>query len=178
MKALAKQTVNVFSEVRQQGNVMMLGRGDWEPLISIVDSGATVPVAPASIGRGYETRQGDAAKAGVTYAQADGTELPNLGEKVMAVVTQEGTLRGYCTQLADIIHALQSVRALTKSNHSVMFDADGSFVMNKLTGEYNIIDDDGVNYLMKQWIVPPDQLPAVMEQAANAHEMDFHGQAS
>ena len=97
MKALAKQMVNVFSEVRQHGNVMTLGQGDWEPLVSIVDSGATVPVAPASIGRGYETIQGAAAKAGVTYAQADGTEIPNLGEKMMAVVTHEGTLRGYCT---------------------------------------------------------------------------------
>ena len=82
----------------------------------------------------------------------------------MAVVTQEGTSRGYCTQLADITHALQSVRALTKSNHFVGFDADGSFVLNKLTGEYNAIEDDGVNYLMKQWIVLPDQLLALMEQ--------------
>ena len=58
------------------------------------------------------------------------------------------------------------------------FDADGSFVLNKLTGKYNAIEDDGVNYLMKQWIVPPDQLLALMEQTAHAHETGFRGQAS
>jgi hypothetical protein len=112
----------------------------------------------------------------VTYAQADGTELPNLGEKVMAVMTQEGTLRGYKTQLADVTHALQSVRALLKSKHSVIFDDEGSYIFNKVTGEYNQILDDGINYLMQQWIVPPDQVQMVMQNLRN--EADFGRQGS
>ena len=147
MKDVAKQMVAMFTEVRQKGEaaIMSLGTGEWEPLISIIDSGSTVPVAPLAVGRGYPVIEGAAKRAGVCYAQADGTELPNLGEKVMAVVTQEGTLRGYTTQLADVTHALQSVRALMKSSHHVVFDNEGCFMVNKLTGEYNHIDDDGCN---------------------------------
>ena len=181
MKTLAKEMIAMFTEVRQtgDGNVMSLGAGEWEPLISIIDSGCTVPVAPLSIGRGYPVIEGNAKKAGVCYAQADGTELPNLGEKALAVVTQEGTLRGYTTQLADVTHALQSVRALMKSQHYVAFDDEGSFVVNKLTGEYNKIEDDGVNFLMKQYIVPHDKVGAAMEAVAAAqNDGGFHRQAS
>jgi len=181
MKTLATEMIAMFTEVRQtgDGNVMALGRSEWEPLVSIIDSGCTVPVAPLSVGRGYPVIEGRAKQAGVCYAQADGTELPNLGEKALAVVTQEGTLRGYTTQLADVTHALQSVRALMKSGHFVGFDDEGSWIVNKVSGEYNKIEDDGINFLMKQWIVPHDKVGLAMEAVAAAHaDGGFHRQAS
>ena len=81
----------------------------------------------------------------------------------MAVWTQEGTVRGYTSQLADFTHSLQSVRALLKSRHAVIFDEDGRFVFNKITGELNHITDDGVNYKMRQWIIPPEQVEAALQ---------------
>ena len=52
-------------------------------------------------------------------------------------------------QVADVFKALQSVRALVRSGHVVVFgDGDGGaehYVYNKTTGETNFVRDDGVN---------------------------------
>ena len=135
----------------------------WEVLEAIVDSGATVPVIPGSVGKGYEILEGAASRAGVSYEVANGEFLPNLGEKNLAVITQEGTLRGYSTQVADVSKPLQSVRHLHKSGHVVVFDGPDSFMVNKYSGEVNEIGDDGVNYLMQMLIVPQAEISAVQQ---------------
>ena len=55
------------------------------------------------------------------YGIANGDEIPNLGEKLFAVVTEEGTVRGMRPQVADVSKALQSVRALVRTEHVVVF---------------------------------------------------------
>ena len=40
------------------------------------------------------------------------------------------------------------------SNHAVIFDNEGSYAINKDTGEKNAIQDDGTNFKMIQWIIP------------------------
>ena len=55
----------------------------------ILESGASVSVVPPSVGREYEVVRGEAAIAGVRYDIADGNEIPDLGEKLMTVVTRE-----------------------------------------------------------------------------------------
>ena len=133
---------------------------DWEYVEAILDSGATVTVFPPSVGTAYELRQGEAAKAGVMYEVANGDEIPNLGERLLAVMTTEGTVRGVRAQVADVNKPLQAVRSLTKSGHLVVFgdgpDGTTHYVLNKFTGEMNSIKDDGVNYLMGMYIMPPD----------------------
>ena len=97
----------------------------------------------------------------------------------MPVVTSEGTLRGYTTQCADVSKPLQSVRHLVRSGHVVVFDDEGSFICNKRTGEYNHINDDGVNYNMEVWVVPPEALNAIRAQAAEEQQQaaDKQGQS-
>jgi len=56
---------------------------------------------------------------------------------------------------------------LVKNRHAVIFDEEGSYVFNKVTGELNHIVDDGINYSMKVWIVPPKQIQAAKEHDAN-----------
>ena len=100
----------------------------------------------------------EASKAGVRYEVANGKEILNLGEKLLPVVTDEGSWRGMLAQVADVSKALQSVRALVRSGHVVVFgDGDGGlehYVDNKTTGETNFVRDDGVNYLMSLHIAP------------------------
>ena len=45
-------------------------------------------------------------------------------------------------------------------------------MINKTTGALYGIQDDGINYLLDQWVVPPDDLPKVMELMQT-----FQGQA-
>ena len=131
---------------------------EWEYVEFILDSGATATVIPPNVGKAYTIQPGDASRAGVTYEVANGEEIPNLGEKLMPVVTAEGTWRGLRAQVADVSKALQSVRTLVQAGHMVVFgggdDGDGNYIVNKVTGETTAVKDDGVNYLLGLYIAP------------------------
>ena len=93
------------------------------------------------------------------YEVANGDEIPNLGEKLFSVVTEEGTVRGTRPQVADVSKALQSVRALVRTGHVVVFgdEENGAdrYTRNRASGETNVVRDDGLNYLMKLYVVLP-----------------------
>jgi hypothetical protein len=156
----------------------------WEELLAIVDSGATVPVLHPSTGKEYKLEESPASRAGVEYELADASTLANLGQKRMAVLTEEATLRGYSSQCADVSKALNSVRTMVGSKHAVCFGlgpgGEDHLIINRVTGEINRMIDDGINYLQKLYIIPPDQINAVqqrleeMGQGGSVHSEDFH----
>ena len=117
---------------------------------------------PPSIGRGYEVQPGEASRAGVTYEIANGDEIPNLGEKLMPVMTAEGTQRGLRAQVADVSKPLQAVRSLCLTGHCVVFgggkNGDEHFIVNRFTGEINEVKDDGTNYLMGMYVIPKAEM--------------------
>ena len=142
----------MFSRLISGGSLMPVAQkselqtrlGRFEVLSAIVDSGATVPVMNPSR---YEVVAGSA--NGTEYEIASGDTLKDLGEKKMAVLTAEGTLRGYGSRCAEVTKALQSVRALVASGHTVCFglgDGTEHVIVNKATGETNAMRDDGINY--------------------------------
>ena len=150
----------------------------WEELLAIVDSGATVPVLHPEVGADYDLEESPASIAGVEYEVADGGTLSNLGQKRMAVLTQEGTLRGYQSQCADVTKALQSVRAMVESANAVCFglgpEGQDHLIINRITGEVNRMEDDGINYLQRLLIIPPDQIASVQQKLAEWHEEGFN----
>ena len=101
---------------------------DWESVEVIMDSGAHVSVGPRELGRkaGYKVQESPGSRAGVCYTAANGGELPNLGQRFMAVLTEEGTLKGMEQQVADVTKPLEAVRANLMAGHAVVFDDDGT----------------------------------------------------
>ena len=152
-----------FIEKRAQHLKPLCQNDDWETIEAILESGASVTVIPPHVGRGYEIQPGEASKAGVRYEVANGEEIPNLGEKNLLVMTEEGTWRGLKAQVAEVSKALQSVRGLVKAGHLVVFgdgdDGSQHYILNKATGEVNNVADDGINYLMRLHVVPPTESP-------------------
>ena len=163
----------MFTEVKKSA-VHQLAPSHWEKIRSIVDSGATVPVMNPATGQAYPMTAGAAAKAGVMYQVATGVEIPNLGEKSMAVMTPEGEIMCYESQCADVTSTLNAVRSMIKHKKMVIFDDEGCYVINKITGTVSNIDDDGINYTMDSYVIPPDQLDDVMAMTASS---SFRGQA-
>ena len=41
-------------------------------------------------------------------------------------------------------------------------DTTKSYTYNKESGVFTPIDDDGVNFTQDEWIIPPDELPKVL----------------
>ena len=108
----------------------------WETMDAVMDSGATVPVLHPSTGRSYQVQESKASRAGVEYEIVNGDTVPSLGEKNMAVMAEEGTLRGYGSQCADVSKTLQSVRSMVRSGHAVCFglgeNSDQHLIINKM----------------------------------------------
>jgi hypothetical protein len=164
--------LRMFSQLSSQANhtagtlnAVAESHGRWEKIRNIMDSGATVTVVPPTAGKLYELQESPASRAGVEYEVANGEALPNLGQKLLPVVTQEGSLRALLAQVADVTTGLQSVRSMHATGHVVVFDGPQSFTLNKFTGEVNAIEDDGMNYIMESWIVPPEELDNQMAAA-------------
>ncbi len=153
----------------------------WEVLSAIVDSGATITAVHPEDGKEYKVEESAASRAGVTYDTAGSEDLPNLVEKKMAVLTTEGTLRGFHSQVAEVSSPLESVRQLLGSKHCVLFglgeNEDEHLIINKLTGEVNRLRDDGVNYLHDMLVVPPDEI-ANVQHAINSGASPFGRQGS
>ena len=159
--------------------------GNFEILSSIVDSGATIPTMHPEDAKAYELLESEASRNGVEYEVANMETIPNLGEKKFAVLTSEGTLRGYQTQCADVAKGkpLQAVRALLASKHAVCFglgdEGEDHLIINKVSGEINRMRDDGINYLQDMLVIPPDQILAVqqrlwsMESGEDASDQSF-----
>ena len=149
----------------------------WEEIKAIVDSGATVPVFHPSTGKGYSLEESEGSKAGAEYEIASGDTLPCLGQKNLAVLTTEGTLRGYHSQCADVSKSLQAVRSLVKSRHAVCFGlgpaGEDHLIINRITGEINRMEDDGINYLQRLLVVPQDQIAAVQEALTRAADDEW-----
>jgi hypothetical protein len=135
------------------------GGDEWEVIDAILDSGASVTVIPPHMAAGHPVQESAASRAGVQYEVANGDEIPNLGEKLLSVVTEEGIVGGMRPQAADVSKELPSVRALVRTRHVVDFgDRENTadhYILNRATGETNVVRDDGLNYLMGLYVVPP-----------------------
>ena len=154
-----QQILKPLIERRPAPSLRPLATSDeWEYVEAILDSGASVTVIPPHIGPEYETMPSEASRAGVVYEIANGDEIPNLGEKLLPVMTVDGSYRGLRAQVADVSKALQSVRSLVRAGHVVVFgggeDGSENYIVNKYSGETTPVKDDGVNYLMGMYIVP------------------------
>ena len=57
-------------------------------------------------------------------------------------------------QAAPVDRALGSVKRMCSSGHMVDFDDDGSYVLNKMTGEVNWMREESGSYIMDLWVMP------------------------
>ena len=67
-----------------------------------VDSGASESVVSEDMLTGVESVEGCAQKKGVQYEVADGTLIPNLGEKKFVAVSDAGVTRAMKAQVCDV----------------------------------------------------------------------------
>ena len=94
---------------------------------------------PPHVGRANDIQPSDAVNAGVKYEIANGDQILNLGEKLMPIVTAEGSWKGMRAQVADVSTPLRAVRSLVKAGHIVVFgdgeDGRKNYIVNRISGE-------------------------------------------
>ena len=72
-------------------------------------------------------------------------------------------MRGLLAHVADVSKPLQAVRSLVRAGHIVVLgsgdEGSADYIMNKITGEHTAVTDDGINYFMGMWVIPPGEQP-------------------
>ena len=140
----------------EKGLGVVSNPNEWRRFSLAVDSGACVTVADPDTLPNYMVYETPQSKAGEEFSAASGDGIPNLGAMRIPVVTRENTQRLMNITAAPVVKPLMSVKQLCAMGHIVLFDDDGSFILNKVTGELNQLREENGNYMMDCWVPPTE----------------------
>ena len=124
----------------------------WEIIDMAVDSGASETVIGEEMLQSVQTKEGDASRRGVQYEVANGVRIPNLGEKRFKGHIVKGMARNLTAQVCEVNKALLSVKRIVQAGNKVVFDADGSYIEDKSTGEKMWLREENGMYMLRMWV--------------------------
>ena len=128
------------------------GEGEeWELLDMLVDSGASETVVPPQAVSAVEAVPSDASRRGVMYEVANGSRIPNLGEKTFRASTEKGQLRDLTAQVAETNRPLLSVSRLVAAGNTVVFSPEDAYIQDA-KGEKIQLDTGNGMYSVKLWV--------------------------
>ena len=152
-------TVDTWRSEHEQG---------WVRVESVVDSGASAPVAPLTMAPGVPTRDSPGSLAKRSFFDASGGELKNLGEQELNVVTDGGIQTSILFQLAEkVTRPLMSVSTICDRGNRVIFGRGGGVIQNIQTGQEIPFERRGGIYSIGFWI-QGSQTPGAPAAAASA----------
>ena len=82
--------------------------------------------------------------------------MPNMGQKVLKVQTNEGKDTSVLYQIAEVSRPLTSVSATCDRGNWVVYTPEGGFIMNCQTGERTSFERKGGIYELDLWIKDED----------------------
>ena len=127
----------------QEGDVAQVQEEQqWKRLSIVVDSGACENVINPESTPGYPAKETPASKAGHAFTAAIGDPIPNLGSIKLPLVTGEGSTKQLNFWAAEVTKPLASVKRICAAGHTCVFDEEGSFIFNKTTGEYTMLQEE------------------------------------
>ena len=110
--------------------------GDWVEFETVMDSGAADCVGEEDMFPEVEVEESRGSKEGRCFTTASGEEVPNRGQKSVAVVTEEGNQKMTTWQMAKVHKPLTSVGKVCNQNSICIFVCKrGGFIRNNVTGE-------------------------------------------
>ena len=78
--------------------------------------------------------EGPAFRRGADFVVANGSRIPNLGERKLIGYTEEGIANTITAQICVVNQTLMSVSKIVGCGNRVVFDDDGSYIEEKSTG--------------------------------------------
>ena len=107
----------------------------WRMIRTVMDSGATDSVAPPTLAPHVSIAESPGSVRGQCYVSASAGRMPNLGQKVLNVQTNEGKNTTVVYQVAEVSRPLTSVGATCDRGNWVVYNSQGGFILNCQTGE-------------------------------------------
>lgn len=124
----------------------------WEVMPLTMDSGAGEHVCGPKDAKCCPIRPTAASEAGTCYITANGNEIPNMGEKMVKMVTKEGSKCAMKMQVTDVRKPLASISRICSEGHTVTFHDKGGFITHNETGQVTKFDKRNHVYVLDVWI--------------------------
>ena len=125
----------------------------WRRISIAVDSGACDNVMSPDDVPEQTVFESVGSKKGEHFFSATGKPIPSLGDIMMPMVMREGTR--YVDVGCTCVKAVGICEENMPRSHTVVFDEQESFIVNKSTGEINWLRDDDGNCMLDAWVPPP-----------------------
>ena len=117
------KTLNPLTIVPISGSACSVSEEEFVEVEMMVDSGATETVMSEKCLDGViEISEGAAFKRGQHYECANGSQIPNLGERKFLGITEEQGRKAVAAQVCAVTKNLLSVKGMTRNGHRVVFD--------------------------------------------------------
>ena len=126
--------------------------GEWVKVESVMDSGASAPVAPPTMAPRVPIRPSEGSRRGQNYTSASKHKLPNLGEQLLSAVTEAGEQTSVLFQVADVSRPLVSVSAICEMGNRVIFGKSGGVVQSLTTGLETPFHRKNGIYVLGMWL--------------------------
>ena len=117
-----------------------------------MDSGAADSVAPPTLAPKVEITESPGSRRGQCYVSASAGRMPNMGQKVLEVQTNEGKDARVLYQIAEVSRPLTSVSATCDKGNWVIYTPGGGFILNCQTQERTYFERAGGIYELDLWI--------------------------
>ena len=120
---------------------------------SIMDSGASAPVAPPSMAPKVPIVESPGSKRCKMYNTASAQKLPNLGQQHLHAVTSAGTETGVLFQIADASKPLVSVSTICERGNRVVFGKGGGYIHSLASGDKTSFYRQNGIYVLEMWLL-------------------------
>ena len=113
-----------------------------------IDSGAAESVLPDSMLPEIPLRESAGSRAGLHYIAANGSRMPNMGEKRVPFRAANGAMSSVLFQVTNARKPLASVSRIVAKGNRVVFGRQGSYIENEGTGRrIPIIAENGTYHM-------------------------------
>ena len=124
----------------------------WERLSLKIDSGAVDTVIPRSTGKAFPVKESEMSRSGQSYRAANGSPITAYGERHLSGVSNDWIPFNIKAQVADVKAPLGSVMHMIRAGNRVVFDSQGSYLLNKRSGQTLPIKEKEGGFEMEFWI--------------------------
>lgn len=150
--------ISLGSLVRASPSLFAVQAGEpevWEGFEcteALIDSGAGECVcAPHHFGGTAVRDEAGRPGSGVEYVCADGSRIPNVGEKLVPGLTDEGTKFQVNFQVTEVDRPLIAVSKLTAAGHDVWFGDSWGVITHARTGKQTVFGKKNGVYVLRVW---------------------------
>ena len=132
----------------------------WIRLRSVMDSGCGESVIPPAACPGYKIQESPGSKRGQEYVTASKHEIPNLGEQILSIITDEENQGKLKYQVADVSRPLTAVSEVCDAGNRVLYGRNGGVILNVESGKETWFGREKNIYVFEIWVKPADESPA------------------